>query len=367
MSDEDILSQDEMDALTDKGEGGKLKEELYDGGSLVAYDFKQPEHTKQVHFPTLQIINEKTALDLREKLEFMLQQKIEVNAHEVLINKYGDFVNSLDIPIDIKRINVPQLKGSFLVCFDENLLNAIIEEYFGAPVDLPSQSVKEENASNEKVEDGEEENKEDESKAEEESEEEVKEKVIEKEEFTNAESRISQKLLNYLLESMQSGWKILDNYSFEHSQSENNPRLINYLDYEELIININFEIELREKRSLVKIGMPYKMLDKVKHRLRRVVQDNNKSSDKKWLLKLYEKLQVVPMELVGELSKVTLPVSKLVELKAGDTVSFPKPENVTVYVNKTPVMMGNIGEVNGQTAIQISNWIKPNKATTKAQ
>ncbi len=375
MSEEDILSQDEMNALTGKDEGNSSKEELYEGGQVLAYDFKQPEHTKQSHFPTLQIINEKTALDLKEKMEFMLQQKIEVSAGEIIINKYGEFVNSLNIPIDIKRIKITQLKGSFLICFDDQLINAVIEEYFGAPQALPSSNSRENNSSSQEDDaeavNAEQEPSEDVSADNEEDtdddvfndddEVEEQDEFIEKEEFTNAESRISEKLLSYLLESMQSAWSLLDNYSFEHEQTEKNPRLINYLDHDELIVNINLEIEIREKVATIKIGVPYKMLDKVKHQLRRVVQTNAEAGDKKWQKKLYKKLQSVPVEVVGELGKVTLPVNKLVQLKVGDVIGMPKPEHITIYANKTPVMQGNIGESNGQTAIQINNWIKANK------
>ena len=376
MSEEEILSQDEMNALTGKDEVNSSKEELYEGGQVLAYNFKQPEHTKQSHFPTLQIINEKTALDLKEKMEFMLQQKIEVNAGEIIINKYGEFVNSLNIPIDIKRVKIPQLKGSFLICFDDQLINAVIEEYFGAPQDLPSKNSGDSN--NKTEEDDENSAKEDQESDEEASadnEEEAgdddvfnddvvaeeQEEFIEKEEFTNAESRISEKLLNYLLESMQNAWSLIDSYNFEHEQTEKNPRLINYLDHEELIVNINLEMEIRDKDAIIKIGVPYKMLDKVKHQLRRVVQTNTEAGDKKWQKKLYKKLQSVPVEVVGELGKVRLPVNKLVQLKVGDVIGMPKPEHITVYANKTPVMLGNIGESNGQTAIQINNWIKTNK------
>ena len=65
------------------------------------------------------------------------------------------------------------------------------------------------------------------------------------------------------------------------------------------------------------------------------------------------------MELVGELGRLVLPVSKLAELKVGDTLRMTKPEYITVYVDKTPVLIGHIGESNGQTAIQVSEWLKP--------
>ncbi|MFK8027935.1 MAG: flagellar motor switch protein FliM [Gammaproteobacteria bacterium] len=352
MSDDDILSPDEMSDLagSSKDSQSSSQEELYEQGQVIPYDFKQPEHTKQSHFPTLQIINEKTALDLRDKLELMLQQKVEVTAQEAHINRFGEFVHSLSIPIDIKKIYVPELKGSFLICFDDGLIDSVIEGYFGAPemaVDETENTEEKEN------------NDDEESEGESNDSDVTLDDFIEKEEFTNAESRISHKLLTYVLESMQSGWKLLDNYSFNYEKTENNPRLLNHLDHEELIININFELKIRDKVNVIQIGMPYKMLDKVKHKLRRVVQNIQEASDKKWLSKLYDKLQSVPMELVGELGRVVLPVNKLVELKVGDTLKIQKPENITVYVNKTPILTGQLGESNGQTAIQVNDWIKP--------
>ena len=345
MSEEEILSQDEMDDLTNNGQDGKgssNQEELYQQGQVLPFDFKRPEQTKQSHFPTLQLINEKTAIDLRERLEVMLQQKVEVTALESSMNKFGDFVHSLSIPIDIKKINVPELKGSFFVCFDNGLINSVIEGYFGAPEIAVDDELNEE-----EDEDAE-------------QDEEIKtEEVIEKDEFTNAESRISQKLINYVLESMHEGWKILDHYHFNYEKTESNPRLINELDHDELIVNMNFEVKIRDIANVIRVAVPYKTLDKVKHKLRRIVQNIQEASDKQWLMKLYEKSQSVPMELIGELGRIVIPVSKLVELKVGDTLRIQKPESITMYVDKTPLLEGQLGESNGQTAIQVNHWIRP--------
>ena len=347
MSEEEILSQDEMDELTGNGQEESRKEELYQAGEAIAYNFQQPEHTKRGHFPTLQLISEKTARELRDQLEFMLQQKVEVEASDITINKFGEFIHSLKIPIDIKRVHIPELNGSFLVCFDDDLMNVVIEEYFGAPV-IKNESEKE-----------------NEEKPEPESDEEPDETTvvnIEKEEFTNAESRISKKLLNYIMQSMQQGWTLIGAYHFTHQQTENNPRLINYLDHNDLIVNINYDIELRDEKCTIRIGMPYKILDKVKNKLRRTVQNVKESNDEKWTQTFYKKLQVIPMEMVSELGKITLPVKQLMELKKGDVINMPKPDGILIYANKVPILEGKIGEVNGQVAIKVNNWIKPNNS-----
>ena len=56
-----------------------------------------------------------------------------MTAQESHINRFGEFLHSLSIPIDIKKIYVPELKGEFLICFDDGLIDSVIEGYFGAP------------------------------------------------------------------------------------------------------------------------------------------------------------------------------------------------------------------------------------------
>lgn len=356
MPEDNILSEEEMTDLAGRGERDESdsRRQLYPGGEVLLYDFKQPEHTKQSHFPTLQIINEKTLAGFRHKLETMLQQKVEAGVQEIHINSFGEFVHALNIPVDIKKVYVPKLNGSFLVCFDEGLITSIVEDYFGAPLieHKPARSKKA--VQNNKGQD----NKKQQDKSADEDQGGHAD-VYAKEAFTNAESRISHKILNFLLASMQNAWQLLDNYCFEYRQTENNPRLINYLDHAELIVNMNFEVKIRERPGIIRVGMPYKMLDRVKHQLRRVAQDRQAAHDQKWLARLYEKIQTAPMEIVGELGRLVIPVSRLAELKAGDTLRMPKPEHITVYVDKTPVLIGHIGESNGQTAIQVSQWLKP--------
>lgn len=335
---EEILTEQEMSDLTgvhDSQSGNK--EELSNVGQIAPYNFKQPEHTRESHFPTLQIINQRMAIDLRDKLELMLQKSIDVEALDIKVTSYGEYLHSLAIPIDIKRVNVPELNGSIYICFDSLIINSLIEAYFGAP------------------ELGDKENKE------EDKDEKSDLNKTAKEAFTNAELRISQKLLNYVLDSMKNSWKLLDEFNFNYIDSENNPRLMNDMDMDELIVNISFKIILQEKENLIRIGIPYKTLDKVKKNLRRVVQSIQEASDKLWVNKFYKKLQCMPVTLIGELGRTVMPVSKVVDLKIGDTFIIQKPESITVYIEKTPILNGQLGESNGQTAIKVDHWIKSEK------
>ncbi len=335
---EEILTEQEMSDLTGSHDSqAGNKEELSNIGQITPYNFKQPEHTRESHFPTLQIINERMAIDLRDKLELMLQKSVDVEALDIKINSYGEYLHSLAIPIDIKRVNVPELNGNLFLCFDSLIINSLIEAYFGAP-ELCDKENKEED-----------------------KEEDNNSNKLEREVFTNAELRISDKLMKYVLDSMKTSWKLLDEFNFNYINSESNPRLMNDMDTDELIVSLSFKVNLQEKENMIRIAIPYKTLDKVKHNLRRVVQNIQEAGDKQWVNKFYKKLQCMPVTLIGELGRTVMPVSKLVDLKIGDTFTIQKPESITVYIDKTPILNGQLGESNGQTAIKVNHWIKSEK------
>ena len=104
MSDEDVLTAEEVEALTNSESG----EELSGESVVTAYDFQQPAHTKRGHLPTLDLIHEKTANHFRDLLGFMLQERVEVTASALETIKYGDFVYALPIPINICNIHILQ-------------------------------------------------------------------------------------------------------------------------------------------------------------------------------------------------------------------------------------------------------------------
>ena len=113
MPEDNILSEEEMTDLAGRGERDESdsRQQLYQGGEVLLYDFKQPEHTKQSHFPTLQIINEKTLSGFRHKLETMLQQNVEAGVQEIHINEsksmkreYGNFPFLHDVILKQNRI-----------------------------------------------------------------------------------------------------------------------------------------------------------------------------------------------------------------------------------------------------------------------
>jgi len=83
---EDILSQDEVDALLKGMGGGDVETEnddSSDGAVATVYDFTNQERIVRGRLPALDIINERFARGFQRNFNEMIMSSVEVTAGEV--------------------------------------------------------------------------------------------------------------------------------------------------------------------------------------------------------------------------------------------------------------------------------------------
>lgn len=96
-----FLSQDEVDALLRGISDGDVpteqdNEEEMDG--IRPYDLTNQERIIRGRMPTLEIINQKLARQLRAALSGALRRVVDVNALNVDMLKFGEFLKALPVP-----------------------------------------------------------------------------------------------------------------------------------------------------------------------------------------------------------------------------------------------------------------------------
>ena len=312
-NEEQILSQEERDALS-----GDI-EELSDASGVTSYDFYSPAHINKSNLPALSIVNERIVDLMNEKIHELFQREIEVNADDITIIKYGEFINSLPSLVDVNQISITKIEAQALLCVDGALVEILMDAYFGGEGKLTE--------------------------------------AVDKEILTPAELNLSNKLLEIFLESSKHAWEKLEQLDFTILQRESQPKLINLIDESELVIVCKFKISLGGASSYIRVAYPYKSLDPIKHVLRSVVSDQNEESDAQWKNQIFNSLKAVPIELKTVLAEFDLSVDQVTKLKKGDVIPFVMPESVTVYSSSTPIFKGKVGTVNDAVAIRIDTWI----------
>ena len=128
-----ILSQDEVDALLQgiTGESQKLEQEEAPSGGIRDYDLASQERIVRGRMPTMEVINERFARNIRIGLFNFIRKSPEVAIGGIKVQKYSAFLREIVVPTNFNIMSVKPLRGSGLIVCDPNLVFAVIDSLFG--------------------------------------------------------------------------------------------------------------------------------------------------------------------------------------------------------------------------------------------
>ena len=125
-----FLSQEEVDALLNGLNGDTETQSSDTDTNLVAdqdegilpYDLTHQDRIARGSMPTLEIINQKLARQLRSSLSGALRRAVEVNALNIGMSKFGDFLKTLPIPTSLHVFRMLPLRGGALLIIESKLV-----------------------------------------------------------------------------------------------------------------------------------------------------------------------------------------------------------------------------------------------------
>jgi flagellar motor switch protein FliM len=324
-----FLSQDEVDALLEgvTGESQKLERDEQAGG-IRSYDLASQERIVRGRMPTLEIINERFARNLRVGLFNFMRRSPEMSVGPVRVIKYSAFLRDVVVPTNINIVSVAPLRGSALVIFDPNLVFCVIDNLFGGSGKFHMR--------------------------------------IEGRDFSPTEQRIIQRLMEVTLAEYTRAWGALFRFDFQYQRSEMHTQFANIASPSEIVVATTFNIEVGDAGGEVHICFPYASLEPIRDVLYSSVQGDGQEPDRRWVKQLTQQVQAADVELVAELAQAKVTVGELLKLRAGDFIPLPLKEVVPAKVDGVPVMECRFGAVSGRTAIRIERLLKYSKYTDGA-
>src|SRR6187431_2729252 len=128
-----ILSQDEVDALLQgiTGESQKLEQEEVQVGGIRDYNLASQERIVRGRMPTMEIINERFARNVRVGLFNFIRKSPEVSIGGIKVQKYSAFLREIVVPTNFNIVSVRPLRGSGLIVCDPSLVFAVVDALFG--------------------------------------------------------------------------------------------------------------------------------------------------------------------------------------------------------------------------------------------
>jgi flagellar motor switch protein FliM len=318
---EQFLSQDEVDALLEgvTGESQKLAREEATGG-IRPYDLASQERIVRGRMPTLEIINERFARNLRLGLFNFIRRSPEMSVGPVRVIKYSQFLRDIVVPTNINIVSVAPLRGSALFIFDPNLVFCVIDNLFGGSGKLHMR--------------------------------------IEGRDFSPTEQRIIQRLMEVALAEYTKAWGALFRFNFQYQRSEMHTQFANIASPSEIVVATTFNVEIGDSGGEIHICFPYASLEPIRDLLYSSVQGDGQEPDRRWIKQLTQQVQAADVELVAELAQTQITIGELLKLRVGDFIPLALKEIVPAKVDGVPVMECRFGSMNGHTAIRIERLLK---------
>jgi flagellar motor switch protein FliM len=316
-----ILSQDEVDALLQgiTGESQTLEADEAPQGDVRNYDLSSQERIVRGRMPTMEVVNERFARNIRTGLFNLIRKNPEISIGGIKVQKYSAFLREIVVPTNFNIISVKPLRGSALIVCDPTLVFAVIDALFGGVGKFHTR--------------------------------------IEGRDFSATEQRVISRLVGVICDEYKRAWQGIYPLEFEHQRSEMQPQFATIATPREIVITTSFTMEIGETSGTVHFCMPYSMLEPIRDVLYSASQGDSAEPDRRWVNLLTQEIQAAEVELVAELATARATVEQLLSFKAGDFVELDLDPAIQAKVDGVPVFDCTYGTANKHYAIKIDRLI----------
>lgn len=288
MAVQDLLSQDEIDALLHGVDDGLVQtEHAAEPGSVKSYDLTSQDRIVRGRMPTLEMINERFARYTRISMFNMLRRSADVAVGGVQVMKFGEYVHSLYVPTSLNLVKIKPLRGTALFILDAKLVFKLVDNFFGG--------------------DG-------------------RHAKIEGREFTPTELRVVRMVLEQAFVDLKEAWQAIMPVNFEYINSEVNPAMANIVGPSEAIVVSTFHIELDGGGGDLHVTMPYSMIEPIREMLDAGFQSDLDDQDERWSKALREDVLDVAVPLSATVARRQLRLRDILHMQPGDVIRWNCPK-----------------------------------------
>ncbi|MHB8948841.1 MAG: flagellar motor switch protein FliM [Rhodoferax sp.] len=326
---ESFLSQEEVDALLEgvTGESQKLVEEVHEKGEVRSYNISSQERIVRGRMPTMEIVNERFARNLRVGLFNFIRRSPEISVGPVTVQRYSAFLRELAVPTNFNIVAIRPLRGSGMIVCEPSLVFGVIDTLYGGIGKFQAR--------------------------------------IEGRDFSATEQRVINRLVDVITDEYKKAWKGVYPLELEYQRSEMQPQFANIATPSEIVISTSFQLEIGEIAGSIHFCMPYATLEPIRDILYSSTQGDSIEVDKRWVNVLTQEIQAAEIVLVAELARADATVEQLLAMKAGDFIELDRPSRIQVTVESVPVFECQYGTHNAKYAIRIEKSLRGNDPNWK--
>ncbi len=316
-----ILSQDEVDALLQgiTGESQKIVEEEAPTTGTRDYDLSNQERIVRGRMPTMEIVNERFARNIRLGLFNLIRKSPEVSIGGIKVQKFSAFLREIVVPTNFNIVNVRPLRGSGLIVCEPSLVFAVIDALYGGIGKFHTR--------------------------------------IEGRDFSATELRVIQRLVDTVIVEYKKAWQGVYPVELEYQRSEMQPQFVSIASPSDIVVATSFALEIGDVTGTVHFCIPYSTLEPIRDVLYSTTQGEAGEPDKRWINLLKTQIQSAEVQLIAELAHAPATVEQLLAFKPGDFIELDLDPMIQAVVDGVPVFDCHYGTSNNRYSIKIDKLI----------
>ena len=319
-----ILSQEEIDALLRGIPGEEIETETAGETALegaVPYDLTSQERIMRRRMPTLEMANDKFARIFRGTLSSILRRVVNISIISTEMLRFLEFTETLTAPTSMHLFKMEPLRGSALFVLEPKIIFTLVDLLFGGSETTPYK--------------------------------------IEGREFTPIENNLIKKIVLSALSDLETAWKSVLDIKIIYLRSEINPRFAQIVPPADVVIAINYEVELGCTTGVMSMCVPYSSLEPIREKLQADFQGEKVKVDKIWEGRLKDYLTMVGLDIAVELGKTEIKGKDLVKLQKGDVIRLNQlvADTLTAFVEGVAKYKVEPGYHKGNMAGRITELI----------
>ncbi len=316
-----ILSQDEVDALLQgiTGESQKMEADAPPATGMRDYDLSSQERIVRGRMPTMEVINERFARNIRLGLFNFIRKSPEVAIGGIKVQKYSAFLREIVVPTNFNLVTYKPLRGTGLIVCDPSLVFAVIDALFGGVGKYHTR--------------------------------------IEGRDFSMTEQRVILRLVETIIDEYKKAWVGIYPVELEYQRSEMQPQFASIASPSEVVIASSFTLEIGDTTGTIHFCVPYSTLEPIRDVLYSTIQGDAVEPDRRWVKLLKQQIQAAEVTLVAELATAQATVEQLMSFKPGDFIELDLHPMIEAKVDGVPVFDAHYGTSNKRYAIKIDRML----------
>lgn len=328
---EAVLTDDEKAALLDGVSSGEVEVHSAAGRSYAVvepFEIGPRSHILTDSYPRLESLNNLFAGRVGKKLGALLNAEsvVEFSHNETCI--YDDFNERLDSLSLLLEFAPKPLAGSALVSLDAELIEVLVETFYGGTGNEPSR------------------------------------RAVTF--FTPGEVNVATLFGGVVVETVGDVWQSLAQLKPELLRPHLNNGVIDCIEGGDTVIAVEFTLTVAEKTQRFHVLWPMSTVVSLLPVFEGQKRERDAEEDARWGRALRARVVDSTVTISSRVGNTRLPLGEIADWSPGDIVPIADPQTSTVYSKHVPVFEGRFGLHDGRHAIETTQWLEPHATAAPA-